>query len=167
MIIFVGKKAYEVLKRDVKDYKTEVLSADLNFKKVTDFVFSKGQDVKHLEVFYTKFESAMSLVPKFVSVLPIKISELSKSNIKNAEYMCEPSSSAVMRNLVSMYVKSSVYLSIKESIASENMSRMLAMDSATKNAQNVVDDLLLLYNRSRQDKITKELIEVVSGAEAI
>lgn len=114
---------------------------------------------------YNEFVSAISQKPELVQLLPFKAGGTSSGS--KVEYVYEPSRQGVLDKLVPQALAVKVYRALLESVASEHGARMSAMESATKNATEMVGKLTLFYNRSRQALITKELMEIVSGAEAL
>ena len=164
-IVCVGKKSYDYCKNLGPE--CIFLSIDSDFAKMKSFVLKLITDFKIASVtlLYTKFKSAMSLVPTAEQIFPVKFDQGAKKSCTTCGF--EPDATEVVSKLLDQHLFAKLYLALKESLTSEHMSRMLAMDSATKNAQKVVDELRLKYNLSRQEKITRELIEIISGAEAI
>jgi F-type H+-transporting ATPase subunit gamma len=115
-------------------------------------------------VLYTQFRSALSQVPTLVRLLPIETPAPPESP---REYLYEPSRGVVIDDLLPRYVEVQVFQAILESAASEHGARMTAMESASQNAADMIDSLTLAMNRARQAAITKELMEIVGGAEAL
>jgi F-type H+-transporting ATPase subunit gamma len=123
---------------------------------------------------YAEFKSAISQKPVFQQVLPIEAvggdtaTDESPSSAKTlVDFIYEPSREALLERLLPMYVEVSVFRALLESSASEHGARMTAMDNATTNAKKMINSLTLQYNRARQAAITKELMEIIGGAEAI
>jgi F-type H+-transporting ATPase subunit gamma len=125
-------------------------------------------EVDAVHLMYNEFVSAISQVPTTAQLLPF---EAKKAEMKAGEslvdFTYEPGPQAVLEKLVPQAVAVKVYRSILESIAAEHAARMTAMENATRNAGDMISSLTLFYNRSRQAIITKELVEIVSGAEAL
>lgn len=122
-------------------------------------------------IVYTNMETAVKQQPKILKLLPLNKAETIK-NIPNGEkyteqVIYEPSPTKVLDILVPIYIKGLVFGALVESFCSEQSARMLAMDSATKSAKDLISELTLLYNRARQAAITQEISEIVSGAEAL
>jgi F-type H+-transporting ATPase subunit gamma len=113
---------------------------------------------------YTRFRSALSLVPTAVPLLPVAPPA---SDVAPADYIFEPARPELLARLLPRYVEAVITQALLEAIASEHGARMTAMDSATNNASDVIGRLTLSMNRARQATITKELMEIVSGAEAL
>lgn len=116
---------------------------------------------------YNEFQSAMSQRPVLVQLLPIVPQQLPAGAPKPSDYLYEPSMDAVISALLPRHLALQIWRAMLESQAGEFGARMSAMDSATKNAGELIGSLTLVYNRARQASITKELMEIVSGAEAL
>ena len=117
---------------------------------------------------YNAFRSAISQEPQIVPLLPVlpEAGNLADSDYQ-ADYLYEPNAAAVLDQLLPKYVEVQIFRAFLESVASEHGARMSAMDSASKNATEMIGKLTLQYNRARQAAITKELMEIISGAESI
>ena len=118
-------------------------------------------------LFYNRFESVISQVPTARRIIPALIEEGGDANGVSAEYDYEPGEDAILRDLLPRAVATQIFTALLENAASEQGARMTAMDNATRNAGDMIDRLTTVYNRSRQAAITKELIEIISGAEAL
>ncbi len=127
--------------------------------------FLKG-DVDAVYVLYNEFVSVVTQTPSMSQLLPFE-AKASTGKGAQVDFMYEPNPQAVLEKLVPQAVAVKLYRSMLESVASEHASRMTAMENATKNAGEMISTLSLYYNRSRQALITKELMEIVSGAEAL
>lgn len=114
---------------------------------------------------YNEFKSAISQQVVIEPFLPIKPMELAEDQL--GDFIYEPNQEALLDNLLPMYVEVEIYRALLESVASEHGARMTAMDAATNNASDMIDRLTLQYNRARQAAITKELMEIIGGAEAL
>ena len=114
---------------------------------------------------YTRFISTMVQRPAVERLLPAEPAPLEP--IESVGYIYEPSSRAVLAELLPRYVEMQVYHAILESIASEQSARMVAMRNATDNANELIKDLTLLYNKARQEAITKEILDIAGGAAAL
>lgn len=131
--------------------------------------------IDSIEVITTKFKSMLSFVPELIQVLPVKVIEPEvkelPAELGNAplhpEMLFEPSAEAVLSKIVPLYLSNSVYQACLEAQASELASRMSAMSNATTNAEDMIRILTIDYNKARQGAITQELLEVVSGANAL
>ena len=175
--IFVGKKAYNSIKRifenSTLDFHTDFANPSIKFElatnvrdKVLNLFLSNEIDECHL--IYTKFKSAMSQTVDCLKLLPIEDSSENKEDEKiNTSYEYEPDEETILNDIIPKNIAIQIHSGLLENLASEQGSRMTAMDSATRNANDMIDNLTLFYNRSRQALITKELIEIISGAEAI
>lgn len=128
--------------------------------------YTEGK-IGEIYIAYTVFKNTVSHIPTLKKLLPI-ISEDSKKSVKSDALMnYEPDEEVVLDMIIPKYVSSLIFGGIIEAVASENGARMAAMDSATSNAQEMIADLSLKYNRARQSTITQELTEIIAGAEAI
>ncbi len=173
-LLTIGRQARDYFKR--RDY--EILSEYINIDDYPDFTFTRkvGKEVISLfteglvdrvSVIYTHFNSAISHTCKVIPILPVRAPEEEEDNKKPVDYIYEPSPEAVLDILLPKYVDNILYSTFLESKASEFGSRMTAMDSATDNASDLIEELTLYYNRARQAAITKEITEIVGGAEAL
>ncbi|MEI7473233.1 MAG: ATP synthase F1 subunit gamma [bacterium] len=124
-------------------------------------------EIDKIEVITTKFKSLMSFEVQNFQLLPVEVSQEKKENIIQEEMLFEPSPEDVLSKIVPLYLSNRVYQSLLESAASELAARMTAMAAATKNASEMIHKLSLIYNKARQSSITQELLEVVSGANAL
>jgi F-type H+-transporting ATPase subunit gamma len=168
----VGKKGGEYFKR-----------RDANIEKVFKGIFENLTSAKAGEVgryiidryvagdldaaylVYNEFKSAISQVVTMEQVLPVRIDESAAST--RADYIYEPDKAALLDRLLPMYMEVQAFRALLESVASEHGARMTAMDNATRNASDMIGSLTLQYNRARQASITKELMEIIGGAEAL
>ena len=120
-----------------------------------------------LYIAYTVFKNTVSHIPTMLKILPVSKEDSLSEEDRLALMNYEPDEDDALSLIVPKYVTSIIYGGILESVASENGARMSAMDSATSNADEMIKDLGLLYNRARQSSITQELTEIIAGAEAI
>ena len=129
----------------------------------------KAGEIGEIYLAYTAFKNTVSHEPKMIRLLPaeIKKPEAGESTAAEALMNFEPKDEEALGLIIPQYVTSLIYGGLVESVASENGARMQAMDSATSNAEEMIDSLSLLYNRARQGAITQELTEIIAGAEAI
>jgi F-type H+-transporting ATPase subunit gamma len=127
--------------------------------------FTEGE-VDAVYVVFNEFKSVISQIVGVKRLLPIELAELGASE-SGTDYIFEPGPDVILGRLLPRHVEFQLFRALLESNAAENAARMTAMESATKNASEMIDSLTLTYNRARQAKITKELIEIVSGAEAL
>ena len=125
-----------------------------------------GGEVDAVYVVFNEFKSVISQVVGVKRLLPIELGELGAAD-GGTDYLYEPAPDVILGRLLPRHVEFQLFRVLLESNAAENAARMTAMESATKNAGEMIDSLTLTYNRARQAKITKELIEIVSGAEAL
>lgn len=129
--------------------------------------FSKGE-IGEIYLAYTHFKNTVVHVPKLMKLLPVEFSEEEMSVADDKLIMnYEPNVEEALNLIIPKYVTSIFYGALVEALASENGARMQAMDSATSNAEDMISDLSLKYNRARQGSITQELTEIIAGAEAI
>ena len=119
-----------------------------------------------LEAFYTRYQSALTQVPTHSELLPITPPETEDNEVR-ASYEFEPSPDEILSRLLPSYVEAIIFNMLLEASASEHSARRLAMKAATDNAGDLIDNLTIVYNRSRQAAITTELIEIIAGAEAL
>ena len=174
-IITVGSKGYDQLKRlyenDILEKISFKESKNANYfdaEKVGKIIIEKFEK-KEFDVcviFYNKFKNVITQIPQEQQIIPLKTSEGEKnSTIDNYEF--EPEEDEILSNLLPKNISTQIFKAMLENSASEQGSRMSAMDNATRNAGEMVDKLTIEYNRSRQAAITKELIEIISGAESL
>jgi F-type H+-transporting ATPase subunit gamma len=137
--------------------------------KVMIDAFAEGR-IGTLYIVYTRFINTMKQEPVIEQLLPLpadRLTDAKAATRKNWDYLYEPEARAVLDQLLTRYVEQLIYQSVAENIASEQSARMVAMKSASDNASSVIDDLTLVYNKTRQAAITKELSEIVGGAAAV
>ncbi|MBN1550759.1 ATP synthase F1 subunit gamma [bacterium] len=172
-ILSLGKKGTDHFKRrsynliESKSLKGRVEPVALA-ESISDEIidrFTKRQ-TQTVAITYTEFRSALSQKVVTEWVLPLEFEKPEDAKI-NLDYIFHPDPLTILNSLLPRFVKSQIYRSFLESQASEYGARMTAMDNATRNSEELIDKLTLQYNRARQAAITKELIEVVSGAEAL
>lgn len=171
-ILTVGKKGYDQLKRDMSSR----IESTIEFRGVKSVGYVQAEEVsaKIMEMFeagefdvctlyYAAFKSVISQVPTAHQLIPAKF-EVSEDPVF---YEYEPDENAILDDLLPRNLTVQVFKALLENAASEQGARMAAMDNATRNAGDMIDALTLSYNRQRQAQITKELIEIISGAEAL
>ena len=174
-ILTIGKKGREQLKRDYGSLFAE--HVDLSSEKNLTFEIAKkiaagiitnfeDDDFEIAEIFYNRFESVISQIPSSFQILPVEVSQ-QNSEHDNTNFEFEPDEEEILNELIPKSVATSIFSVLQENAASEQGSRMAAMDNATRNAGEMIDKLTIDYNRSRQAAITNELIEIISGAEAL
>ena len=174
-IITVGSKGYDQLKRiykhkivekiSFKDSKTiNYLDAEKVGKMIIDKFKKREFDI--CVMFYNQFKNVITQIPQEQQIIPLKASETEGSSSED-NYEFEPDEDEILSNLLPRNISTQIFKAMLENSASEQGSRMSAMDNATRNAGDMVDKLTIEYNRSRQASITKELIEIISGAESL
>jgi len=177
-ILCVGRKGYDQLRRIYGGLIIETITLrevkQLGFVNAQDIatkiigLFDAGEfDVCTL--FYSEFQSVISQVPTALQMIPANIPEAEEAEAAQtlAAYEFEPDETEILADLLPRNIAVQVFRALLENAASEQGARMSAMDSATRNAGEMIDKLTLTYNRTRQAQITKELIEIISGAEAL
>ena len=179
-ILCIGKKGYDLLRRNHNDKIIDFIS----LKEVKNVSFNEAELIgsnilKRFEegefdvckLFYSNFKSVISQIPVAQQLVPLSFEaeqNSEESSISdNSIYDYEPEESDVMEELLPLNLKVQIFQGLLENAASEQGSRMSAMDNATRNAGEMINKLTLQYNRTRQAIITKELIEIISGAEAL
>jgi F-type H+-transporting ATPase subunit gamma len=171
-VLTVGKKVFDAVRksRTVFDNQSSVYEF-LSFEAVSKFVsnvmrnFREGNFDK-VYLVYNKFINAATQEVQTEQLLPIAMPEQGNETVVT-EYVFEPNSEEILNVLIPKSIKTQVYKSILDSIASEHGARMTAMHKATDNAQSMKNDLVIYYNKARQAAITNEILEIVSGAEAL
>ncbi len=141
-------------------------------KDIADFVLSQFTSgvIDEFHIVYTRMYSSVKLVPEIIKILPLDpdlFGKESGSPARDNLLSYSPSPQAVLETLIPKYITGAIYGAMVENFASEHSARMAAMDNATKNAQEMLDDLRLTYNRLRQSAITQEVTEIVAGAAAL
>ena len=174
-VITVGSKGYDQLKRiygnqiikkiSFKDSKVaNYLDAEIVGKKIIELFRKNEFDI--CTIFYNQFKNVITQIPQEQQIIPLKSNEIKKNSVED-NYEFEPEEDEILSNLLPKNISTQIFKAMLENSASEQGSRMTAMDSATRNAGELVDKLTINYNRSRQAAITKELIEIISGAESL
>ncbi len=176
-IMTVGKKASSFYKKTDLDIVAsfEDLNSNDRQLQVSEEIKNKimelfeNSEIDEVSILFNKFVSAISQEPTYQSLIPLSNEETSEdeSEANNAIFEFEPDKNELLEYLVPRNFLTQIYRSILESSASEHAARMTSMDNATRNAGDMIDRLTLTYNRTRQAFITKELIEIISGAEAV
>ena len=174
-IITIGSKGHDQLKREYKKY----IINKLSFKDKKKISFSEADEVGKIILdlfekndfdkcilFYNNFKNVITQIPQAQQIIP---TEKKESLQKNDEifYEFEPDEDEILEDLLPKNISTQIFKAFLENSASEQGSRMTAMDNATRNAGDLVKNLTIVYNRSRQAAITKELIEIISGAESL
>ena len=174
-ILTVGKKGRDALRRDYGQY----LVGHVDLSEVKRIGYAEAQGVaadllKRFDkgefdvasIFFSKFENVVTQIPTMQQVIPADVSEAEEVDA-GSFYDYEPDEQAILADLLPRGVATQIFSALLENGASEQGARMSAMDNATRNAGEMIDKLTIEYNRSRQAVITNELIEIISGAEAL
>ena len=177
LIYAIGKKAKDTLERRgyeiLGEYNEVILdpmyqdAVDITKKLLSDYEEGK---ISEIYVVYTHFKNTVVHIPTLKKLLPISLDEVEKEEGKEKSTLLmnyAPNEEEVLEAIVPKYISAIIYGSLQQAIASENGARMNAMENATNNADELIDKLLLRYNRARQGAITQELTEIVAGANAI
>ena len=173
-IITVGSKGNDQLKRVYGDKIIENISfkesKNANYfdaEKVGKIIIEKFEagEFDICSIFYNQFKNVITQIPQAQQIIPLSNNETENSS--NETYEFEPDEDEILSNLLPKNISTQIFKAMLENSASEQGSRMSAMDNATRNAGEMVDKLTIEYNRSRQAAITKELIEIISGAESL
>ena len=173
-IFAVGSKGYDQLKRIYGKYIVE----KVNFKGFKKITYEEAEHVGKIiiklfnesqfdvcNIFYNKFKNVITQIPQEQQLIPIETKK--KEKVPDSFYEFEPEENEILNDLLPRNISTQIFKAFLENAASEQGSRMTAMDNATRNAGDLVDRLTINYNRSRQAAITKELIEIISGAESL
>ncbi len=175
-ILCVGKKGREQLKRDFSELFIEPIMFEgvkrIGYgeaEQVADVVLKSFENDEYdvVTLFYSEFESVVSQNPTALQLIPASIPELDGDAGPGTQHEYEPDENTLLASLLPKNVTTQIFRALLENAASEQGARMSAMDNATRNASDMVDKLSIQYNRSRQAAITSELIEIISGAEAL
>jgi F-type H+-transporting ATPase subunit gamma len=173
--ICIGKKGFDLLRRQYGERILEVI--DLRAVRTLGFENAEGIAQKILALFeeggfdvatlfYSRFKSVIQQIPTAQKVIPAEI-EAASAAVGDAIYDYEPEEGEILAALLPRNVTVQIFRALLENAASEQGARMSAMDNATRNAGDMIKKQTMTYNRSRQAMITKELIEIISGAEAL
>jgi len=175
-IITVGSKGLDQIKREYGQYVIKKFS----FKEKKQISFNEakivGEEIISLFnqnefdkciLFYNNFKNVITQIPQAQQIIPAENNSSDKTDEKTHSYEFEPDEDEILDDLLPKNISTQVFKALLENAASEQGSRMTAMDNATRNAGDLVDKLTINYNRSRQASITKELIEIISGAESL
>jgi len=175
-ILTVGKKGRDSLRRELGDH----FVGHIDMSEVKRMSYPDAQRVAKdvlnrfdadefdiATIFFSRFENIVSQHPTAQQIIPAKFEAVADANAASTLYDYEPSEEAILADLLPRGVATQIFAALLENAASEQGARMSAMDNATRNAGDMIDDLTIEYNRSRQAKITNELIEIISGAEAL
>jgi len=175
-IFTVGSKGHDQLKRVYGKYIIE----KINYKGLKKITYSEAEDVGKkiiklfnesqfdiCNIFYNKFKNVITQIPQAQQIIPIENLKKNEEKKDDNSYEFEPEENEILEDLLPRNISTQIYKAFLENSASEQGSRMTAMDNATRNAGDLVEKLTITYNRSRQASITKELIEIISGAESL
>lgn len=174
-IYAIGKKGKDALAKNYEiraDYsdviEDPVYAEAMKISKEVLSAFENGE-ISEIYLAYTGFKNTVVHIPTLLKLLPVEVSEEEETAQKDDHVMMnfEPEDEEALNLLIPKYITSLIYGGMIEAIASENGARMQAMDAATSNAEEMIEDLTLLYNRARQGSITQELTEIIAGANAI
>ena len=174
-IITVGSKGNDQLKRVFGDKIIENISfknsKNANFfdaEKVSKIIIEKFQKEEFdiCTIFFNQFKNVITQIPQAQQIIPLK-TDINDEEKSEDNYEFEPDEDEILTNLLPKNISTQIFKAMLENSASEQGARMSAMDNATRNAGEMVDKLTIEYNRSRQAAITKELIEIISGAESL
>lgn len=168
-----GREAFQRLGYQVRACSNEIIEAPA----YTDAMVLANEllksyadgEIGEIYLAYTAFKNTVSHVPTLLKLLPVDVPEAAEKKQGEVETLMnfEPKEEEALDMLIPKYVTSLIYGALTEAVASENGARMQAMDNATSNAEEMIGDLALKYNRARQSSITQELTEIIAGAEAI
>ena len=175
-IYAIGSKGHEALERrgyQIKLFDHELIESP-NYEGAMSLAakvlsaYTSGE-IGEIYLAYTHFKNTVSQEPKLIKLLPVEINEedMKQDEDSNVLMCYEPNEEEALDMIIPKYVTSLFYGALVEAVASENGARMQAMDSATSNAEEIISDLTLKYNRARQGSITQELTEIIAGASAI
>ena len=175
-IFTVGSKGFDQLKRIYGNYVIE----NVDFKGHKNITYKEAEEIGNkiiklfnesqfdiCKLFYNRFKNVMTQIPQEQQLIPVENNKNEKEKNLENFYEFEPEEEEILKNLLPKNISTQTFKAFLENAASEQGSRMTAMDSATRNAGDLVDKLTITYNRSRQAAITKELIEIISGAESL
>ena len=171
-LIAVGRKGLEFMRRYDRDIRAEFIQLGdqpnlLDTLPISRIVIDDytGGVVDQVFLVYTQFITTMVQKPFMKQILPVEPAAIPQA--QNVDYIYEPNPAAVLGELLPRFVEMQVYHAILESIASKQSAQMVAMRNATDNANELIEDLTLMYNKARQETITKELLDITGGAAAL
>ena len=175
-IFTVGSKGYDQLKRNYGNY----IIDKINFKGLKKITYSEAEEIgikiiklfnesqfDVCKIFYNKFKNVITQFPQTQQIIPVENKKKKDNKIPVNFFEFEPEENEILENLLPRNISTQIFKAFLENAASEQGSRMTAMDNATRNAGDLVYRLTINYNRNRQAAITKELIEIISGAESL
>jgi len=163
---FARKNGYNIISEyiDLEDYPDFDFARRIGSEVISLF---RQEIVDRINLIYTYFNSAISQETRMITLLPVSLPEGYDEEKEQVDYIYEPSPADILDRVLPRYINNLLYSALLESKASEFGARMTSMDSATDNAEEMIEDLTLKYNRARQAEITKEITEIVGGAEAL
>ena len=175
-IITVGTKGLDQIKREYGKF----IIKKFSFKEKKKITFNEAEVIGNQIIklfneeqfdkcilFYNNFKNVITQIPQAQQIIPTEQNSVKENNESELSYEFEPEEDEILEDLLPKNISTQVFKAFLENAASEQGSRMTAMDNATRNAGDLVDKLTITYNRSRQASITKELIEIISGAESL
>lgn len=172
-VVTIGKKAYDAVRKQKEVYSNDSLLFDnLTFEGVSNVAIRGMKDFvdgtfDEVYIIYNKFVNAATQEIQTEKLLPISMPEQDEVAGVETDYIFEPSRNEILDNLIPKSIKTQLFKAVLDSVASEHGARMTAMHKATDNAQALKNDLVIFYNKARQAAITNEILEIVSGAEAL
>jgi F-type H+-transporting ATPase subunit gamma len=173
-LVVVGRKARDFYRRRSFTIKRDMIGfwdrlAFSHAQELADYFMQQYLDneVDEVHLMYNEFRSVASQRPVRQQLLPIPKAEGEQEAAETVDYIYEPSPAAILGDLLPRHVRMQVYRALMESLAGEYGARMTAMEAATRNAKEMIEVLTIQYNKARQEKITKELLDIVGGAEAL
>ena len=173
-LVVVGKKGRDFFRRRGFTIKRDMLGfwdrlAYGHAAELADFLMRQYLDaeVDEVHLMYNEFRSVAVQRPVRAQLLPIPRAEAGEGSATAVDYLYEPAPDAILGDLLPRHVRTQVFRALMESLAGEYGARMTAMEAATKNAKEMIEVLTIQYNKARQEKITKELLDIVGGAEAL
>jgi len=172
----VGRKGYDLIRRQFE----KQIVGYIEFRAVKNLSYAQAEEVSAqvlklfadgefdiATLFFSRFKSVISQIPTGQQIIPAQVAGEASTGAENAPYEFEPGEAEILADLLPRNVTIQIFKAILENAASEQGARMSSMDSATRNAGEMIKKQTLKYNRARQAMITKELIEIISGAEAL
>lgn len=176
-IITVGKKGADILRREF----ASLIIDHVNLREVKQLAFVHADQIGHKVIelfeqgefdvctlFYSEFKSVIAQIPTAQQIIPASAGDVAQAETAgDAIYEYEPDPAAILSTLIPRNISVQIFRALLENVAGEMGAKMSAMDNATRNAGDMINKLSITYNRQRQAQITKELIEIISGAEAL
>jgi F-type H+-transporting ATPase subunit gamma len=163
---FFGSRDFDI-SDSFKNLKEKPMAEKLDGKVQELIRQYENREFDRLYIAYNRFKNVITQIPIIKQVLPVEAAEAEETADEKIEFIFEPSTVDILSEILPQYVKNQAYTALLDNYACEHAARMTAMDAATTNAAEMIDKLQLQYNRARQAAITSELIEIISGAEAL